>query len=107
MSKIDEIFLDIGMKESHLGTGYLRAAIGMYVPGISLTKELYPAVAKLSGSTASRVERAMRHAIEAAFNNDPMYHNTGRYFGNTISAESGKVTLGEFIARIAVLQHED
>lgn len=106
MSKINEIFLTMGMKESLLGTGYLRLAVGMYAPGISLTKELYPAVAKLAGSTPSRVERAMRHAIEAAFDNvgyDVMYC----FFGNTIGMESGKVTVGEFLARLAVLCHED
>lgn len=106
MSKINEIFMDLGMKESLLGTAYLRRAVDLYVPGMSLTKELYPAIAEACGTSASRCERAMRHAIEAGFNN--VGHDVAsRYFGNTISYETGKVTVGEFVARMAVLRHEN
>lgn len=63
---------------------------------MSMTKELYPAVAAVMGTTASRVERAMRHAIEVVFNNtnsETLYE----YFGNTPKFNSGKLTNREFV----------
>ena len=65
-----------------------------------ITKRLYPDVAKRIGTTPSRVERAMRHAIEVAWNRCDI-ESLSRYFGNSISIDKGKPTNSEFIARMA------
>lgn len=66
----------------------------------AITKRLYPAVARKHGSTSSRVERAMRHAIESAWDRgDVEVLNT--YFGYTIHNGRGKPTNSEFIAMIS------
>lgn len=86
------------------GYQYLRDAIAFVTeePNLmgAVTKELYPMVAEKHNTTASRVERAIRHAIELAWdrgNVDMM----NRYFGYTINIERGKPTNSEFIAMIA------
>jgi len=66
----------------------------------AVTKELYPMVADKHNTTASRVERAIRHAVELAWdrgNVDMM----NKYFGYTINIERGKPTNSEFIAMVA------
>ena len=66
----------------------------------AITKQLYPGVAQKYGTTASRVERAIRHAIEVAWdrgNVEVLEH----YFGYTINSSRGKPTNSEFIAMIA------
>ena len=65
-----------------------------------VTKTLYPAVAKSFGTTTSRVERAIRHAIEVAWDRGDVDTLNG-YFGYTISRQRGKPTNSEFIAMIA------
>ena len=86
------------------GYQYLRNAIVMVTEEANLmgavTKELYPMIAEKYYTTPSRVERAIRHAIELAWdrgNVDLM----NRYFGFTIDIERGKPTNSEFIAMIA------
>ena len=66
----------------------------------AITKVLYPQVAKTFGTTPSRVERAIRHAIEVAWNRGDL-DVLDKYFGNTVSASKGKPTNSEFIARVA------
>ena len=66
----------------------------------AVTKALYPAVAKKYGTTASRVERAIRHAIEVAWDRGDL-ETLQRYFGYTVSNVKGKPTNSEFIAMIA------
>jgi len=66
----------------------------------SMTKELYPDIAKCYGTTPSRVERAIRHAIETAWNRGSIELQDD-LFGTTISNMKGKPTNGEFIAMIA------
>ena len=66
----------------------------------SITKILYPTLAKKFKTTPSRVERAIRHAIEVAWARGEMDINN-EMFGNTISATKGKPTNSEFIAMIA------
>ena len=85
------------------GYQYLRDAIVMVTEEANLmgavTKELYPMIAEKYITTASRVERAIRHAIELAWdrgNVDLM----NRYFGYTINIDRGKPTNSEFIALI-------
>jgi two-component system response regulator (stage 0 sporulation protein A) len=66
----------------------------------SITKQLYPTIAQMYGTTASRVERAIRHAIEVAWNRGNTDTLNG-LFGYTISNGKGKPTNSEFIALIA------
>ena len=78
----------------------IRQSIGKHAEYGWMTKQLYPSIAKKYGTTASRVERAMRHAVEFSFNNtdSEILH---QYFGNTISSASGKLTNSQFIASVA------
>lgn len=95
---------EIGIPAHIKGYQYLRDAIIMSVQEddtlISVTKILYPTIAKRHGTTASRVERAIRHAIEVAWERgrlDAIYE----LFGYTVSSGKGKPTNSEFIALIA------
>ena len=66
----------------------------------AVTNVLYPEVAKRFGTTASRVERAIRHAIEVAWDRGDL-ETLQKYFGYTVSNVKGKPTNSEFIAMIA------
>ena len=66
----------------------------------AVTKRLYPEIAKKNGTTASRVERAIRHAIEVAWDRGDL-ETLQRYFGYTVSNTKGKPTNSEFIAMAA------
>ena len=66
----------------------------------SITKELYPSVAKAYGTTSSRVERAIRHAIEVAWDRGDV-DVINSYFGYTVQSTRGKPTNSEFIALIS------
>ena len=66
----------------------------------AVTKELYPAIAKANNTTPSRVERAIRHAIEVAWDRGDI-DTLNSYFGYTIHNSRGKPTNSEFIAMIA------
>jgi len=66
----------------------------------AITKVLYPAVAKRFGTTPSRVERAIRHAIEVAWDRGDL-ETLQKYFGYTVSNSKGKPTNSEFVAMIA------
>ena len=66
----------------------------------SITKELYPSVAKTFGTTSSRVERAIRHAIEVAWDRGDV-DVINSYFGYTVQSQRGKPTNSEFIALIS------
>ena len=103
--KLDQMLMDVGFREAQSGTEYVRQAVKMYEPRMSLTKELYPAIAQAANSTPARVERAMRHAIESAFDRS-RYDTVYAFFGNSIDPNSGKVTNGEFIARMARIYRE-
>ncbi len=86
------------------GYHYLRDSIIMAIetPDIinAVTKQLYPGVAKRYGTTASRVERAIRHAIEVAWDRGDV-DVLNSYFGYTIHNTRGKPTNSEFIAMIS------
>lgn len=101
---ITEIIHQIGVPAHIKGYHYLRDAILMSIRDSdainSVTKILYPTVAKHYKTTSSRVERAIRHAIEVAWDRgdvDVLYS----YFGYTIQNNRGKPTNSEFIAMIA------
>lgn len=101
---ITEILHQIGVPAHIKGYHYLRDAIMMAVNDTevinSVTKLLYPSVAKKYQTTASRVERAIRHAIEVAWDrgNVDVFDS---YFGYTIQNSRGKPTNSEFIAMIS------
>lgn len=101
---ITDIIHQIGVPAHIKGYHYLREAILMAVNDIeimnSVTKCLYPSVAKKHGTTSSRVERAIRHAIEVAWDRGDV-DVLNSYFGYTIHSSKGKPTNSEFIALIA------
>lgn len=100
MHDLDQKMIRMGFRDNIAGTAMLRAAVEEWEPGMSITKELYPAIAEKFGSTVSRVERAMRHAITTAFDRGH-YDTINHVFGYTISAEKGTPTVSEFVARMA------
>ena len=101
---ITNIIHEIGVPAHIKGYHYLREAILMVVKDMDLlggiTKELYPMIAEKFNTTPSRVERAIRHAIEVAWNRGRV-ETINKIFGYTIHDEKGKPTNGEFIAMIA------
>ena len=99
MELLNKEMLMLGFRDSVTGTNMLRVAVMEWEPGMSITKDLYPIVARKCGSTPSRVERAMRHAISTAFDRGNLDTIT-RLFGYTINPEKGVPTVSEFIARM-------
>ena len=101
---ITEIIHEIGIPAHIKGYQYLREAIALTVRDMDIinavTKVLYPAVAKRFSTTPSRVERAIRHAIEVAWDRGDL-ETLQKYFGYTVSNIKGKPTNSEFIALIA------
>lgn len=101
---VTDMIHEIGVPAHIKGYQYLREAIMMSVNDIemlsSITKVLYPTIAEKYDTTPSRVERAIRHAIEVAWNRGRMETLNG-LFGYTISTGKGKPTNSEFIALIA------
>lgn len=100
---ITEIIHDVGVPAHIKGYQYLREAIRMSVEDMdmlnSVTKILYPEVAKKFQTTSSRVERAIRHAIEVAWSRGKV-ETIEEMFGYTVSQGKGKPTNSEFIALI-------
>ncbi len=101
---VTDMIHEIGVPAHIKGYQYLREAIMMSVedPDMlgSITKVLYPTIARKNQTTASRVERAIRHAIEVAWNRGRM-ETLDAMFGYTINTGKGKPTNSEFIALIA------
>ena len=101
---VTEIIHQIGVPAHIKGYHYLRESILLAVqnPDIinSVTKQLYPTVAKKFSTTSSRVERAIRHAIEVAWDRGDV-DILNSYFGYTIHNQRGKPTNSEFIAMIS------
>lgn len=101
---VSEIMHQIGVPAHIKGYQYLREAIVLSINDRemmnSVTKVLYPTVAKMYSTTASRVERAIRHAIEVAWDRGDV-DVLSSYFGYTIQNSRGKPTNSEFIAMIS------
>ncbi len=101
---VTEIIHEIGIPAHIKGYQYLREAIIRTVEDMDIinavTKVLYPEVAEKFGTTPSRVERAIRHAIEVAWDRGNV-ETLQRFFGYTVSGIKGKPTNSEFIAMIA------
>ena len=103
-TQVTKIIHQIGVPAHIKGYQYLRTAIMMTIADNeiinSVTKILYPSVAKKYATTTSRVERAIRHAIEVAWDRGDI-DTLNSYFGYTIQNNRGKPTNSEFIAMIA------
>ena len=103
-AQVTKIIHQIGVPAHIKGYQYLRTAILMTIEDNeiinSVTKVLYPTVAKKYQTTTSRVERAIRHAIEVAWDRGDI-DTLNSYFGYTIQNSRGKPTNSEFIAMIA------
>ena len=101
---VTNIIHEIGVPAHIKGYQYLREAIIIAVNDMdvinAITKVLYPEVAKNCGTTPSRVERAIRHAIEVAWDRGDL-DTLQKFFGYTVSNTKGKPTNSEFIALIA------
>ncbi|MCL2436591.1 MAG: sporulation transcription factor Spo0A [Clostridiales bacterium] len=101
---ITNMIHEVGVPAHIKGYQYLRDAITMVVDDMDLlgavTKELYPSIAKRNNTTPSRVERAIRHAIEVAWNRGRI-ETINTLFGYTVHNDKGKPTNSEFIAIIA------
>jgi len=99
-----QILLELGAPDHLLGHSYVVQAVllvvhdRMYINNI--TFGLYPQLAARFDTTASRVERAIRHLVEVTWSRGDL-KVLEQYFGNTVSPEKGKPTNGEFIARLA------
>ncbi len=102
--EVTSIIHEIGIPAHIKGYLYLREAILMVVEEVELlgmvTKVLYPRIADKYDTTSSRVERAIRHAIEVAWSRNNI-DTIKKFFGYTINTERGKPTNSEFIALVA------
>ncbi|SHH08598.1 sporulation transcription factor Spo0A [Tepidibacter thalassicus] len=103
-AEITNIIHEIGVPAHIKGYLYLREAIKMVIENVELlsavTKELYPNIAKQFNTTPSRVERAIRHAIEVAWSRGKV-DTINQLFGYTVHNTKGKPTNSEFIAMVA------
>ena len=103
-TRVTNILHEVGVPAHIRGYHYMREAIIMAINDIDvlnyITKELYPAIAKKCNTTPSRVERAIRHAIEVAWSRGKV-DAIDSLFGYTVSNNKGKPTNSEFIALIA------
>ena len=101
---VTDMIHEIGVPAHIKGYQYVREAIMITVENMdvinSVTKVLYPEVAKRYHTTPSRVERAIRHAIEVAWDRGDL-ETLQRFFGYTVSNAKGKPTNSEFIAMIS------
>ena len=102
--KITAVFLSVGIPAHIKGYHYLREAIRMVFNKPELishiTKELYPGIAKRFNTSPSKVERAIRHAIEVSWTRGKI-ENVNKLFGFNIYGKNEKPTNGEFIALVA------
>lgn len=102
--RITNIFITVGIPAHIKGYQFLREAIKMAIdsPEIinSITKKLYPSIASKFDTSASKVERAIRHAIEVAWNRGKI-ENINSLFGIRVYGNNEKPTNGEFIALVA------
>ena len=103
-SVVTDVIHEIGVPAHIKGYQYLREAILLTIDDMdiinSVTKVLYPEVARKFNTTPSRVERAIRHAIEVAWDRGDI-ETLQKFFGYTVSNIKGKPTNSEFIAMIA------
>jgi len=99
---VSNLLVSLGIPTKLRGYAYLREAVLLMVenPMQSITKELYPAIARKFGTSSSKVERAIRHAIEVAWSRGRV-DTLNKAFGCCVALPGEKPTNGEFIALIA------
>lgn len=94
-----------GVSPANLGYKYILRAIELSIEDETIldhvTKRLYPEIARTYSTTASRVERAIRHSIETAFDIPEACEVIYKYFGNTVSSDCAKTTNSAFLATIS------
>lgn len=99
-----DILVELGAPDHLIGHPYVVEGVKMVVENREclnkITAGLYPELAKKFNTTASRVERAIRHVIEVTWNRSD-YETLNHYFGNIVRADKGQPTNGEFLARMA------
>ena len=102
--RIANLFLTVGIPAHIKGYQFLREAVKMVIDNPDLmgriTKELYPGIARRFGTTSSKVERAIRHAIEVAWNRGRI-EALDEAFGKNVCSLDDKPTNGEFIALVS------
>ena len=102
--EITKLIHTLGMPAHVLGYEYTREAILLALGNKemlrSITKDLYPAVAQTFNTTPSRVERAIRHAVELAWDRGDL-DTLQEFFGFTVSSKKGKPTNSEFLSALA------
>ena len=102
--RMANLFLSMGIPAHIKGYQYLREAVRMVMADHDvinrITKELYPGIARRYGTSSSKVERAMRHAIEVAWSRGRL-EDTNQMLGYNIFSQKDKPTNGEFIALVA------
>lgn len=102
--EITKLIHTLGMPAHVLGYEYTREAILLALGNKeilrSITKDLYPAIAQTFNTTPSRVERAIRHAVELAWDRGDL-DTIQKFFGFTVSSKKGKPTNSEFLSALA------
>lgn len=102
--KIEKVLLELGVPHHFKGYEFIKQSIVMITKDKSykdgITKKLYPDLASVNGTKANRVERAIRHAIDRAFQNTDAEILT-KYFGNSIAVLKGKATNKQFLITLA------
>lgn len=100
---VAKLMHEVGVPASIRGYDYIRESIMMALDNKnvlkSITKELYPTIAKSNDTTSSRVERAIRHAVEVAWQRGDV-ETLNNIFGYTVKSSKGKPTNGEFISML-------
>lgn len=103
LNYVSKLMHEVGVPASIRGYDYIRESIMMALDDRnilkSITKELYPTIAKSNDTTASRVERAIRHAVEVAWQRGDV-EILNNIFGYTVKSTKGKPTNGEFISML-------
>lgn len=104
LNYVSKLMHEVGVPASIRGYDYIRESIMMALEDRnilkSITKELYPTIAKSNDTTSSRVERAIRHAVEVAWQRGDV-EVLNNIFGYTVKSTKGKPTNGEFISMLA------
>lgn len=100
MYEVEKLLMELGMPQNILGFKYLKTAIELDLAGELTTRDFmhscYGAVAKRYGTSPSRAERSMRHAVEVVFYRGDV-DTIKSVFGNSIDPNKGKATVSEFI----------
>lgn len=101
---VSTMLMEVGVSPSLVGYEYLKQAIILVFKDKTrlrkVTKLVYPEVALMCNTTSTRVERAIRHAVETLYNTSDM-ERISEYLGNTMNLHTGKVTNSTFIAGMA------